>query len=220
MKKKILMGWSGGKDSSLALRELLNGGEYDIEALLTTVTEGYDRISMHGVRRELLERQAEALGLNLHTVFIPQQSTNDIYEQRMGAALKRYLGRIDTCAFGDLFLEEIRDYRIKQLARVDMQAVFPIWGRDTAKLAREFVDMGFKAVIVCVNSKQLDPGFSGRFYDHAFLDDLPDGVDPCGENGEFHSFVFDGPIFKQAVACEVGETVMRDGFNFCEVYPT
>lgn len=217
----ILVGWSGGKDSAMTLYTLQQQGDVAIVALLTTLTEGYDRISMHGVRRELLEAQAEALGQRLHQVFIPQQCSNEDYAARMEAAMRAFQAEgVTTCAFGDLFLEDIRAYREDNLAKIDMQAVFPLWGRETTALARDFIDLGFKAIVTCVDSKQLDPAFAGRIIDAAFLADLPDGVDPCGENGEFHSFVVDGPNFARPVACQTGEIVDREGFIFCDLIPT
>ncbi len=220
MPSPVLMGWSGGKDCAMALYNLQQEAAVEIAALLTTLTEGYDRISMHGVRRELLEAQAEALGLRLYPVFIPQQCSNDDYAARMEAAMRAFQAEgVMTCAFGDLFLEDVRTYREDNLAKIDMQAIFPLWGRETTALAREFIDLGFKTIVTCVDSKQLDPAFAGRTIDAAFLADLPPGVDPCGENGEFHSFVYDGPNFTRPVACQTGEVVDREGFFFCDLLP-
>ena len=216
----ILFCWSGGKDSALALHSLLQQSRVRIAALLTTVTEGYDRISMHGVRRELLQRQAESLRLPLHEVFIPPQCVNPIYEARMEEALLFYFKQgIRRVAFGDIFLEDLRVYREKNLARVAMQALFPIWKRDTRELIREFHAAQFRSVAVCIDSRVLDPSFAGRELDPSFFDDLPLGVDPCGENGEFHTIAFDGPIFSRPVNFTLGEVVRRDSFIYRDLLP-
>jgi uncharacterized protein (TIGR00290 family) len=216
----VLFCWSGGKDSAMALHALRAARDCRITALLTTITEEYDRISMHGVRRALLERQAESLGLPLHTVLIPPQCINAIYEERMKEALEQHLAQgVRRLAFGDIFLEDLRVYREKNLARIGMHAAFPIWKRDTRELTREFVRLGFRATAVCVDPRALDASFAGRELDASFFADLPPSVDSCGENGEFHTFVFDGPIFKTPIAFRVGEKVMRDGFCFCDLLP-
>jgi uncharacterized protein (TIGR00290 family) len=216
----VLFCWSGGKDSAMALHALREDGACRVTALLTTITETYDRISMHGVRRELLERQAQSLGLPLHPVSIPPQCINATYETRMREALEQHVARgVRSVAFGDIFLEDLRQYREKNLQQVGMQAIFPIWKRDTRELAREFVRLGFRAIAVCIDPRVLDPSFAGRELDASFFADLPPGVDPCGENGEFHTFVFDGPVFQSPISCRVGEKVMRDGFYFCDLLP-
>ena len=216
----ILFCWSGGKDSSLALHTVLRDPSVQVVALLTTVTEGYDRISMHGVRRELLHRQAESIRLPLHEVFIPPQCVNPIYEARMEAAMRHFLNQgVRRVAFGDIFLEDLRVYRERNLARLEMQALFPIWKRDTRELICEFHALGFRAITACVDPKVLSPAFAGRELDNSFFADLPAGVDPCGENGEFHTFVFDGPIFVRPVEVRVGKAVQRDGFVFCDLLP-
>ena len=218
--ESILFCWSGGKDSALALHTLLQQNDVCITSLLTTATEGYDRISMHGVRRELLHQQAESLRLPLHEVFIPPQCVNSIYEARMEEALLTFRKQgIRRVAFGDIFLEDLRLYREKNLARVEMQALFPIWKRDTRELIREFHAAGFRSVAVCIDSKVLDPSFAGRELDKSFFADLPASVDPCGENGEFHTFVFDGPIFSHPVGFTLGELVQRDSFVFRDLLP-
>jgi uncharacterized protein (TIGR00290 family) len=189
-----------------------------VAALLTTVTESYDRISMHGVRRELLVRHAQSIGLPLHEVRIPPQCVNSIYEARMEDALRiQYEAGIRTVAFGDIFLEDLRVYREKNLARINMTALFPIWKRDTRELVRIFHESKFRAIAVCVDPKVLDRSFAGRELDESFFRDLPPGVDPCGENGEFHTFVFDGPIFKQPIPIRAGEVVERDSFIYCDL---
>lgn len=181
----------------------------DTEGLLTTVTEGYDRISMHGVRVELLRRQAEAIGLPLEIARIPQKASNEIYEEAMAAAVRRLGAK--RIGFGDIFLEDLRAYRESRMMALGVACVFPIWKRDTAALARYFIDAGFRARLVCVDTTVLDASFAGRLYDAELLTDLPRAVDPCGENGEFHSFVFDGPIFEKPVPVKTGESVLREG---------
>ncbi len=220
MSTNIFLSWSGGKDSSLALYEVRKAGIHRVSALLTTVTEDYDRISMHGVRRALLEQQAASLGIPLRKILIPKDCSNTIYESRMQALLEQGLREgIDTVAFGDIFLEDLKLYREKNLARIGMKGLFPIWKRDSAELARTFVDLGFKAVLVCVDTAKLDASFAGRSFDHDLLRDLPPSVDPCGENGEFHSFAWDGPIFQRAIPHMRGEVVRRDRFCFCDLAP-
>jgi len=214
----VLQSWSGGKDSCLTLAELRADPTRSVEALLTTVTEGYERVSMHGVRRKLLRRQAAALGLPLSVVTIPQRATNAAYESAMEAAFERFRAQgVATIAFGDLFLADVRRYREAWLARVGMTPIFPIWERDTRELAREFIDRGFQAILTCVDTRVLDPSFAGRWFDRALLADLPETVDPCGENGEFHTFVFDGPTFRESVPVVVGPTVMREAFCYCDL---
>lgn len=220
IREKIIMGWSGGKDSSLALQEIRRQGQYEVAALVTTCTEGYDRISMHGVRCSLLERQAQELGIPLRKVFISKGASNDEYEARMKAAFLEYKAEgITKAAFGDLFLEDIRAYRDRMMASLGMTALYPVWGLDTRELARTFVRDGFSAVLVCVDPRALDKSFAGRIFDAALLDDLPASADPCGENGEFHSFVFQGPIFNQSISCAPGEIVLRDNFYFADLLP-
>jgi len=215
-----LMSWSGGKDSCLALYEIQRARSHRIVALLTTITRDYDRISMHGVRRALLEEQATSLKLPLHQILISKDATNEEYETKMGEAFSAYLEKgIDSIAFGDLFLEDIRAYREEFLARHHMHGLFPVWKRDTARFIREFIDLGFKAVVTCVNADALDRSFAGRTINDAFLSSLPVDVDPCGENGEFHSFVFDGPIFTAPVKFSLGETVLRESFWFRDLLP-
>lgn len=211
----LALSWSGGKDSALALRALREELGTEPVALLTTFTEDYDRVSMHAVRRELLRVQAQATGIELVEIEIPAACVNETYEQRMAEAFGRPpLDRVDTVAFADLFLADIRAYREERLAAAGRKGLFPLWERDTAALAREVIDAGFEATLVCVDPSQLDPGFVGRRFDKALLADLPPGVDPCGENGEFHTFVHAGPIFEASIGVEPGETVLRDGFAF------
>jgi uncharacterized protein (TIGR00290 family) len=213
------LSWSGGKDSALALWTLRGRGR-EPDALVTTVTDAYRRISMHGVRRELLALQSSALGIPLVEVPIPPACTNAVYEARMAEAFSSPpLSDLDVVAFGDLFLEDVRAYREERLAASGRRAVFPLWARDTSELAREFIAAGFDATIVCLDPRVLEASFAGRPYDQALLCALPASVDPCGENGEFHTFVRAGPIFSHAIACERGETVEREGFVFCELAP-
>jgi uncharacterized protein (TIGR00290 family) len=214
----LALSWSGGKDSALALWVL--GREHGIvpRALITTVTDAYDRASMHGVRRSLVALQAGAVGVPLVEIEIPVGCTNDVYEQRMTDALaSEPLRSVDAVAFGDLFLEDIRSYREDRLASVGKAGHFPLWHRDTTRLAREFIGAGFEAFIVCLDPAKLDRSFAGRRFDDRLLADLPVGVDPCGENGEFHTFVYAGPIMAAPIDVEVGETVERDGSVFSDL---
>lgn len=221
MGSKALFSWSGGKDSALALYEVLGSRSFDIASLLTTVTGEYDRVSMHGVRLPLLEMQADSLGLALEKVIIPRNASNEAYENSLEKALLQYKeSGVDTVIYGDIFLEEIRKYREEQLGRLGLGCVFPIWGRDTLSLARSFIEAGFKAVVVCVDSTLLDGGFAGREFDRDFITELPPAIDPCGENGEFHTFVYDGPVLREKVEFEKGEIVLRDGrFYYCDLLP-
>jgi uncharacterized protein (TIGR00290 family) len=216
----VVLSWSGGKDSTLALRELRRSADIEVVALLTTITREHDRISMHGVRRALLEAQAESLGLPLWTVEIGTGAGNDEYEAEFRRALETLAGAHDvhSVAFGDLFLEDIRRYREELAERAGYRALFPVWGRDTGSLAREFIDLGHRAVLTCVDTAALDGSFAGRTYDAALLRDLPPSVDPCGENGEFHTFVASGPGFAREVSIRTGDRVLRDDrFMFCDL---
>ena len=221
MKEKVIVSWSGGKDAALALHELQRSRKYEIAGLLTTVTEEYDRISMHGVRRVLLERQADSLGFPLEEVLISKNSSDEEYARKMEKVLERYLAAGVSCvAFGDVFLEDVRQYREGNLSKIGMKGLFPIWKRDTTELARTFIDLGFEALITGVDSKVLGRRFVGRVYDQQFLSELPPGVDPCGENGEFHSFVYAGPIFRKRILHKKGKVVLRDKrFYYCDLIP-
>lgn len=215
----LALSWSGGKDSALALWALRRERGLNPCALVTTVTEAYERVSMHGVRRELLAQQAEAAGVRLIEIGIPVGCTNELYEQRMAQAWESDgLREIEAMAFGDLFLADVRAYRETRLAVAGKRAVFPLWQRDTAILAREFIAAGFQAILVCVDPAKLDPSFAGRSFNAELLDDLPAGVDPCGENGEFHTFVHAGPILTEPIQLELGQPVTRDGFVFCDLW--
>lgn len=220
-KERVVLSWSGGKDSAMAAYHLIASQKYEIAALLTTVTEDYDRISMHGVRRELLRRQAASLGIPLHEVPIPKDCSNAIYEARMRQALDEFkAGGIGRVAFGDLFLEDLKRYRDERLAQAGMSGLYPIWRRDTQELVRTFIGLGFRALLCCVDTQALDASFAGREIDLQLLGELPDHVDPCGENGEYHSFVYAGPIFRQPIACAAGQRVMRTPrFNYCDIVP-
>jgi len=221
MSQEVLFTWSGGKDSALALYELLRIGGSTVASLLTTLSEDYDRISMHGVRRILLEQQAQSLGFPLETVFIPKEADNTIYESRMSEILNQYKrAGISTIVFGDIFLSDLRAYREENLSRIAMNALFPLWGMDTGELAERFIELGFAAIVTCVDGDVLDETFAGSLYNRDFLSRLPQEVDPCGENGEFHTFVFDGPLFSRRIQFEKGEVVLRnERFYFCDLIP-
>jgi uncharacterized protein (TIGR00290 family) len=213
MRKQVLLSWSGGKDSALALQALRTDSQIEVAGLLTSVTRDYERISVHGVRRSLLERQAERLRLPLFTIELDPITTNDAYEEAFLSALERVrreLPGVTAIAFGDLFLADVRAYRERLLESTGFEPMFPIWGLDTAELARRFVRDGFAARIVCVDTTQLDGAFAHRVFDDSLLADLPSTVDPCGERGEFHTFVSDGPGYDGPVEYTVGETVLRD----------
>ena len=214
------MSWSSGKDSAFALRAARADPSIDVQGLLVTVNAEADRVAMHAVRRTLLETQAERLGLPLHVVEIPSPCPNDVYEARMVAAITtaRAAG-IERMVFGDLFLQDVREYRERNLAGTGITPVFPLWGRPTDVLAREMLAVGVRAVLTCVDPKVLPSEFSGRAFDETLLSDLPESVDPCGERGEFHTFVWDSPDFSSPIEVEIGEIVHRDGFVFCDVVP-
>jgi uncharacterized protein (TIGR00290 family) len=220
MPTPVAFSWSAGKDSAFALWTLLRDPSFEIRALLTTVTDGYNRVSISGVREELLDRQASALRLPVIKVRIPPACTNAIYEERWASALtgEAFAG-VEHIAFGDLFLEDVRAYREAHLGRLGKRGLFPVWGHDTRALAHEMHATGFRATVVCVDPKALDPSFAGRDFDSAFIADLPDGVDPCGENGEFHTFAWAAPMYQSPIPCRTGEVVTRDGFVFCDVVP-
>mgnify|MGYP001298868416 CR=1 FL=1 len=208
--EKAFINWSGGKDATMAYFLLSQSARYQIRYLLTTFNEAYRRVSMHGVRESLLELQAHALGLPLKKIWLPEQASMEIYNQQMSHALKSLAEEgIHTAVFGDIFLEDLRQYREKQLAQAGMQAVFPLWLMDSRQLIEQFLEAGFRAIVVCVNAQKLDISFCGRLIDETFLQDLPPDVDPCGENGEYHSFVFDGPLFRFPVLFQKGEVVEK-----------
>jgi uncharacterized protein (TIGR00290 family) len=220
--EKVVFSWSGGKDSALALYEIQKTGSYEILGLLTTLTKDYDRVSIHGVRRILLDQQADSLGFPLEKVLISKSASNEEYESKMSEILSGYLTvGVSSVVFGDIFLEDVRKYREDYLSKMGMRGVFPLWKRDTHELAHRFMDLGFKAIVTCVDSKVLDKRFVGRIFDEQFLSELPSSVDACGENGEFHSFVHDGPIFQEQISYEIGEVVFRENrFYYCDLMPT
>lgn len=209
MKKKIILAWSGGKDSSLALYRLLQDSRYEVTYLLTTLNAAYKRISMHGVREELLDKQAAAIGIPLLKVWIHEASYEEYERQMERVLLLAKSEGVEGVAFGDIFLEDLRAYREEKMAQVDMEALFPLWKEDTAELVRNFIRFGFRSVVCCVNDAYLDEEAVGKEIDDSFVDSLPNTVDPCGENGEFHSFCFAGPIFKNPIMIEVGEKLYR-----------
>jgi uncharacterized protein (TIGR00290 family) len=210
LKEKVIFCWSGGKDSALALNRILADDRYEVVTLLTTCNEHFQRVSMHGVRLELLELQAAAIGLPLEKVFVSQRGSNEEYQERMSACLLAHKAQgVTACVFGDIFLEDLKLWREQNLALIGMRGIFPIWKIDSRELIREFIALGFGSVICCVNDAYLDEKAVGRSIDQAFIDSLPANVDPCGENGEFHSFAFAGPVFKKPVRFTVGEKVYR-----------
>ncbi len=220
---QVILSWSGGKDSSLALSALRADPRFEVTGLLTTVTSDYDRISIHGVSRSLLVEQAASAELPLWEVSIPAKTSNADYEAAFLAGLERAATDnpgISHVAFGDLFLTEIREYRERLLQRTQLSPLFPLWGRDTAHLAQRFVAEGYMARVVCVDTTQLDASFAGREFDRQFIEDLPEGVDHCGEGGEFHTFVQAGPCFTHPIPCRPGVIVLREGrFAYCDLVP-
>jgi len=224
MSTPILLAWSGGKDSTLALDRLRADARFRVAGLVTTVTTGYDRIAIHGVRRSILWRQAEAFGLALFEAEIPPQASNESYEASFAGALARARAAdpaLQTIAFGDLFLQDVRDYRERMLGRLGWRGAYPLWGADAATLAREFIARGHRAILSCVDTEQLDAAFCGRAFDGALLRDLPASCDPCGENGEFHTCVHAGPLFAAPIPLRLGERVLRDGrFQYVDLIET
>lgn len=220
MRQKVWMSWSTGKDSAFALHELRVRSDIEVTGLLTTVTDTYNRVSMHGVREELLDLQAQALKLPLHKVRIPAKCVNETYESLMSEAISVAQSQGVSCiGFGDLFLEDIRQYRVSKLYGTGIEPLFPLWKRTTQDLARSMLDSGLKAILTCVDPRKLPESFAGREFDDNLLADLPIEVDPCGENGEFHTFVYDGPMFLQPLRVSVGERAVREGFVFADVRP-
>jgi uncharacterized protein (TIGR00290 family) len=223
LKTPVVLSWSGGKDSALALQQLRSGGEHEVVALLTSVTRRYDRVSIHGVRRALLEAQAAALGLPLIEVGLEPKASDAAYQRAFLDALdllSRKHPAVTHIAFGDLYLRDVRDYRDRLLAGTAYRGLYPLWERPTRALAESFVADGFAATLVCVDETQLDARFAGRRFDRALLAELPQSVDPCGENGEFHTFVHDGPIFSEPIAVAIGDIVRREErFTYCDLLP-
>jgi uncharacterized protein (TIGR00290 family) len=221
MQEKTIVGWSGGKDSALALYEILKTDKYEVFELLTTLTRDYDRISIHGVRRELLDQQAKSMELPIEKMFISKNASNEEYERELLRILAKHRDKgVFSVVFGDIFLEEVRKYREQMLSRIGMKCIFPLWKRDTPELALSFINNGFKAVITNVDSSFLGKEYAGRMFNEQLLYDLPPNVDPCGENGEFHSFVFDGPIFHDRIFFKKGKTVLKENrFYYCDLMP-
>ena len=219
--KKTLLSWSSGKDSAWALHALRQRSDVEVVGLMTTMNQLYQRIAIHAVRLELLERQAEAVGLPLHIINLPYPCTNSQYEKAMEEFIRQsQQQRIECMAFGDLFLADIKEYREAKLSGTGITPLFPIWLTPTDKLAKDMISSGLRAVVTCVDPKQVPASFAGREFNEQFLIDLPDQVDPCGERGEFHTFAFDGPMFDRAVDVEVGEVTEREGFIYADVLPT
>lgn len=217
---RAVVSWSSGKDSAYALHEARRAGTFDVVGLLTTVTRPFHRVSMHGVREELLDRQAAAADLPLTKVEIPYPCPNETYERAMEKALGRFQeDEVEVVIFGDLFLEDVRRYRESRMLGTGLRPEFPLWGRPTAELARSMINSGMEATVVCLDPRQVPPDFAGRRFDHGFLDALPASVDPCGELGEFHTFVSAGPMFRRPIPVEPGEIVERDGFVFADLLP-
>lgn len=209
--KKAYLNWSSGKDATLALHQLSKLGDFSVEKLVTTLNTDFNRISMHGVRKELLQQQAENLQIPLHIIPLNGEVSLESYNETMQKHTSKLKSEgFELSIFGDIFLEDLKTYREKELEKIGIKAVFPLWKKNTLKLANEFLDLGYKAIVVCTSAKQLDESFCGRVFDKNFLSDLPENVDPCGENGEFHTFVFDGPLFKKPIDFEIGEKVLRD----------
>jgi uncharacterized protein (TIGR00290 family) len=220
LKTKILVSWSSGKDSAWALHVLSQSGEYEIVGLLTTVNRQFQRVAMHSTRRELLQAQADAVGLPLWEVPLPWPCSNQEYESAMSSACDRAIAQgVTAVAFGDLFLEDVRRYRESALQGTGLRPLFPLWGRDTRELIAEMIEAGMRARVVCVDPTQISEDFAGRDLDSSFVADLPAGADPCGENGEFHTFAYAGPVFAAPIGIESGEIVQRDGFIFADVLP-
>ena len=220
MKKKVLMSWSSGKDSAWALYKLQQDPTVEIIGLFSTVNSEFDRVAMHGVRVELLKRQAESIGLPIELIEIPYPCSNEEYEKVMSAFVEQAKAKdIECFAFGDLYLEDIRQYRVDKLQNTGIDPIFPVWGIPTETLSKDMIASGLRTIITCIDPRKISKEFAGREYSKDFISDLPDGVDPCGENGEFHSFVFDGPMFSKSIDIKVGEVVQRDGFIFADVRP-
>jgi uncharacterized protein (TIGR00290 family) len=232
MKTKAIFNWSGGKDSAFALYKILKDNIYQVEGLVTTINNQYKRISMHGVREALLDRQAESIGIPLEKLWLPDIASMEVYEEIMTKKMEDIKARqIEHAVYGDIFLEDLKKWREDQLARLGMKGVFPLWKKNSRKLVNEFIDLGFKTIVVSVDTKYLDESFAGRVIDGDFLKDLPSHVDPCGENGEFHTFVFDGPIFGSPVSFTIGEKLYKEypshgakngeqnGFWYCDLLP-
>lgn len=217
-RERILLSWSGGKDSAMALHEIRKARVYEVIGLVTAICEKDNRVTMHGVCQGLIEAQAKAIGLPLAFMHVPQDSSNRLYTERMHSTLTAHRDQgVTKVAFGDLYLDDIRDFREECLEALQMEAIFPLWHRDTKELSHAFIAAKFKAVVTCVDTQALDDSFVGRPFDRTMLGDLPLSVDPCGENGEFHTFVYDGPIFEEPVPVKVGEIYRDGGHSYCQI---
>ncbi|WP_181884368.1 diphthine--ammonia ligase [Neobacillus piezotolerans] len=218
MKERIAISWSGGKDSCFALYQLLQSDEYIVDSLFTTITEEYSRVSIHGVRESLLEKQADSLGFPLKKVYIPAECSNEIYQERMDGIMESLKkAGVTAVMFGDILLEDVKSYRENQVREHGLKGVFPIWGQNTNTLIRDFLSLGFKTITTCIDSEKLSAPFLGRVVEGGFLDELPPDVDPCGENGEFHTFCFAGPIFNRKLDITIGNRVDKGRFHFCDL---
>jgi len=212
------MAWSGGKDSAMALARVFANDDFEVVGLLTTISMPYDRVTMHGVRRSLVQRQAERIGLPLHIVWLPPEPSNEVYDNLMGEAMLKLKAKgVEGVIFGDIYLSDVRAYREARLSEVGLVAIFPLWGEPTDKLVHKFLSEGYSAIVSCVDTKVLPADFCGRWLDESFFASLPDSVDPCGENGEFHSFVTSAPFFSAPIKVRVGEKVQRGQFAYCDL---
>jgi len=215
---RVVMAWSGGKDSAMALARVFANDDFEVVGLLTTISMPYDRVTMHGVRRSLVQRQAERIGLPLHIVWLPPEPSNEVYDNLMGEAMLKLKAKgVEGVIFGDIYLSDVRAYREARLSEVGMVAIFPLWGEPTDKLVHKFLSEGYSAIVSCVDTKVLPADFCGRWLDESFFASLPDSVDPCGENGEFHSFVTSAPFFSAPIKVRVGEKVQRGQFAYCDL---
>ncbi|MCK4428921.1 MAG: diphthine--ammonia ligase [Candidatus Aenigmarchaeota archaeon] len=218
MREKIIFSWGSGKDSVLSLYELRKTGKYETVALLTTISKEFNRVSFHGVPAILVEKQADSIGIPIDKIILTASSSVEEYASKLEETLLKYKKRrIKKIVYGDIFLEDLREFRIKCLDKMGMEGIFPLWKRNTKELIETFINLGFKAITTSVDSKVLDKSFVGRMIDKNFLNDLPENVDPCGENGEFHTFVFDGPIFREKINFSIGKIVLRDSFYYCDL---
>ncbi|MFA0781693.1 Dph6-related ATP pyrophosphatase [Fervidibacter sacchari] len=215
---RVVMAWSGGKDSAMALARVFANDDFEVVGLLTTISMPYDRVTMHGVRRSLVQRQAERIGLPLHIVWLPPEPSNEVYDNLMGEAMLKLKAKgVEGVIFGDIYLSDVRAYREARLSEVGLVAIFPLWGEPTDKLVHKFLSEGYSAIVSCVDTKVLPADFCGRWLDESFFASLPDSVDPCGENGEFHSFVTSAPFFSAPIKVRVGEKVQRGQFAYCDL---
>lgn len=215
---KVVMAWSGGKDSALALTKAFKSDETEVVGLLTTISLPYDRVTMHGVRRTLIQKQAERIGLPIHIVWLPPNPSNEVYDNLMGEAMLKLKSQgVEGIVFGDIWLEDVRAYREVRLSEVGMAAIFPLWGKPSEQIVKEFLAQSYSAIVVCVDTKFLSADFCGLYLDENFFASLPENVDPCGERGEFHSFVTYAPFFAEPIKVKIGEQVRRERFVYCDL---